>query len=64
MDDARPYLWKTSDYGKTWKSLGAGLAKDVYLHAVREDPKRKGLLFAAPSAASRSRPTTASPGRS
>jgi photosystem II stability/assembly factor-like uncharacterized protein len=46
MDDARPYLWKTSDYGKTWKSLVAGLASDVYLHAVREDPKRKGLLFA------------------
>jgi len=46
MDDARPYLWKTTDYGKTWRSLSAGLAKDVYLHAVREDPKKRGLLFA------------------
>ena len=46
MDDARPHLWKTTDHGKTWKSLAAGLPKDVYLHAVREDPKRKGLLFA------------------
>ncbi len=46
MDDMRPQLWKTADYGKTWKSLVAGLAKDVYLHAAREDPKRKGLLFA------------------
>ena len=27
LDDPRPYLWKTSDYGKTWKSLGAGLAE-------------------------------------
>lgn len=45
LDDARPHLWKTSDYGTTWKSLAAGLPKDVYLHAVREDPKRKGLLF-------------------
>jgi photosystem II stability/assembly factor-like uncharacterized protein len=45
LDDARPYLWKTSDYGKSWRSLAAGLPKDVYLHAVREDPRRKGLLF-------------------
>jgi photosystem II stability/assembly factor-like uncharacterized protein len=46
MDDARPYLWKTADYGKTWRSLAAGLSRDVYLHAVREDPKKKGLLYA------------------
>jgi photosystem II stability/assembly factor-like uncharacterized protein len=45
MDEARPYLWKTTDYGKTWKSLTAGLPKDVYLHAVREDPAKKGLLY-------------------
>ncbi len=45
LDDARPYLWKTSDYGKSWKSLGAAMPRDVYLHAVREDPRRKGLLF-------------------
>jgi hypothetical protein len=41
----RPYIWKTSDYGKSWKSLAAGLPKDVYLHAVREDPKRRGQLY-------------------
>ena len=46
LDDTRPYLWKTADYGKTWRSLTGGLARDVYLHAVREDPKRKGLLYA------------------
>jgi photosystem II stability/assembly factor-like uncharacterized protein len=46
MDDARPLLWRTADYGKTWKSLAASLPQDVYLHAVREDPKKKGLLFA------------------
>jgi photosystem II stability/assembly factor-like uncharacterized protein len=45
LDDARPYLWKTTDYGRSWKSLSAGLPQDVYLHAVREDPKRRGLLF-------------------
>ena len=45
MDDARPHLWKTADYGKTWQSLAAGLPEDGYLHAVREDPKKKGLLY-------------------
>jgi photosystem II stability/assembly factor-like uncharacterized protein len=47
LDDMHPYLFKTTDYGNTWKSLSAELAPDVYLHAVREDPKRKGLLYLA-----------------
>ena len=42
LDDMRPYLFKTADYGRTWTRLDAGLAQDVYLHAVREDPKREG----------------------
>jgi photosystem II stability/assembly factor-like uncharacterized protein len=46
MDDARPYLWKTSDYGRTWKSLSDPLPQDASLHVVREDPKRRGLLYA------------------
>jgi photosystem II stability/assembly factor-like uncharacterized protein len=45
LDDMHPYLWKTTDYGKTWKSLAAGLAQDVHLRAVREDPKKKGMLY-------------------
>jgi photosystem II stability/assembly factor-like uncharacterized protein len=45
MDDMHPYLYKTTDFGKTWKSLATGLPQDVYLHAVREDPKRKGMLY-------------------
>src|SRR4029077_1366770 len=45
LDDTHPYLWKTTDYGKAWKRLSAGLPQDVYLHAVREDPKRRGLLY-------------------
>ncbi len=45
LDDARPYLWKTADYGKSWKSLSIAMPRDVSLHAVREDPKKKGLLF-------------------
>ena len=42
----KPYLFKTSDFGRTWKSLSANLPQDVYLHAVREDPLRKGMLYA------------------
>jgi photosystem II stability/assembly factor-like uncharacterized protein len=45
LDDMKPHLFKTADFGKTWQSLSAGLPQDVYLHAVREDPKRRGLLF-------------------
>jgi photosystem II stability/assembly factor-like uncharacterized protein len=44
LDDMRPYLWRTRDYGKSWQRLDRGLARDVYLHAVREDPGRRGVL--------------------
>ena len=45
LDNTKPYLYKTTDYGKSWKSLAGGLPNDVYLHAVREDPKKKGMLY-------------------
>jgi photosystem II stability/assembly factor-like uncharacterized protein len=45
LDDMRPYLFKTTDYGQTWKNLATGLAQDVPLRAVREDPKKRGLLY-------------------
>jgi len=45
LDDMHPYLFKTDDYGKTWKSLSATLPQGVYLHALREDPKRRGQLY-------------------
>jgi hypothetical protein len=46
MDDFAPYIFKTTDMGKTWTSLANGLPADAFVHAVREDPKRKGLLYA------------------
>jgi photosystem II stability/assembly factor-like uncharacterized protein len=46
LDDMHPYLFKTADYGQTWKKLSDALPQHVYLHAVREDPKRRGLLYA------------------
>ncbi len=45
-DDFAPYVFKTSDFGKTWTTLVRGIPKDDYVHAVRVDPKRKGLLYA------------------
>ncbi|HLZ41941.1 MAG TPA: hypothetical protein VKQ11_13320 [Candidatus Sulfotelmatobacter sp.] len=46
MDDFTPYILKTSDFGKTWTSIVNGIPKDVYVHAVRIDPKGKGMLYA------------------
>ena len=45
-DDLRPYIYKTADYGKTWTRIEAGIPKGDFIRAVREDPKRKGLLYA------------------
>ncbi len=44
--DRSPYLFKTDDYGKTWKKIVTGIAPHHYTHSIREDPKRPGLLFA------------------
>jgi photosystem II stability/assembly factor-like uncharacterized protein len=46
LDDARPYLYKTEDYGRSWRRLDASLPRDEYLHVAREDPAKKGLLYA------------------
>jgi photosystem II stability/assembly factor-like uncharacterized protein len=46
LDDYRPYAFKTTDYGKNWSKITTGLPDNSYVHAVKEDPKRKGLLFA------------------
>jgi len=46
MDDFAPYIFKTTDFGKTWTKLVGGIPANNYVHAVRIDPKRPGLLFA------------------
>jgi photosystem II stability/assembly factor-like uncharacterized protein len=46
LDDLRPYIFKTADFGKTWTRINSGLPEGAYVHAVREDPKQKGLLYA------------------
>lgn len=46
LDDFKPYIYKTADYGKSWTQIANGIPEGAYVHSVREDPKRKGLLFA------------------
>ncbi len=45
-DDLKPYVYKTSDYGKTWTKLTNGIPDGSFVRAVREDPKKRGLLYA------------------
>lgn len=47
LNDFKPYLWRTTDFGKTWTLLSEKLPQDVYLHAVRCDAGKSGLLFVA-----------------
>jgi photosystem II stability/assembly factor-like uncharacterized protein len=44
--DFAPYLYKTTDYGKTWKKITNGIQPEHFTRVLREDPKRKGLLYA------------------
>jgi photosystem II stability/assembly factor-like uncharacterized protein len=46
VDDDRPYIYRTDDYGKTWTDIANGITAPAYVHAVREDPARRGLLYA------------------
>jgi photosystem II stability/assembly factor-like uncharacterized protein len=46
LNDVAPYIFRTHDFGKTWTKVVNGLRPNDYVHAVREDPTRKGLLYA------------------
>jgi photosystem II stability/assembly factor-like uncharacterized protein len=46
LDDFRPYLYKTTDYGATWTKITNGIAADHFTRVVRSDKRRKGLLYA------------------
>ncbi len=46
LDDFKPLIYRTHDSGKTWTRIVSGIPDGAYVHAVREDPKRRGLLYA------------------
>jgi len=46
LDDFRPYLFRTRDFGRTWTKITAGIPEDSFTRVVRADPERRGLLFA------------------
>jgi photosystem II stability/assembly factor-like uncharacterized protein len=46
LDDVRPHIYRTNDAGKSWKEIVKGIPDGQTVNAVREDPQRKGLLFA------------------
>ena len=45
-DDFAPYLYKTTDYGKSWKKITKGIDAQHFTRVIRADPKRRGLLYA------------------
>lgn len=46
LDDLQPYIYKTADFGKSWTRINSGIPMGAFVHSVRQDPKRKDLLFA------------------
>ena len=46
LDDTRPMLYKTNDYGKTWVRITKGIPEDDYTRVIKEDPGHRGLLYA------------------
>jgi hypothetical protein len=47
LQDLKPYIYRTHDGGKTWQNIVAGIPEGAYVNSVKEDPKVKGLLYAA-----------------
>jgi hypothetical protein len=47
VEDYKPHFYRTRDYGETWTEITDGLAEPAFLNAIREDPVKRGLLFAA-----------------
>ncbi len=46
LNDFKPYIYKTTDYGKRWTRIDKGLPNDAFVRVVREDPAQRGLLYA------------------
>ncbi len=46
LEDQSPYIFRTRDFGKSWEKITTGIPANDWVHVVREDPERKGLLYA------------------
>ena len=46
MDDFRPYIYRTHDYGKNWTLVTSGIPEDTFVRTVRQDPAQRKLLYA------------------
>ena len=46
LDDFEPYIYRTTDYGASWKRITKGIPSGSYVRVVRQDPHRNGLLYA------------------
>src|SRR5262249_41092118 len=46
LEDYQPHIYRTRDAGKSWTEITTGLPADIYAQTVKEDPQRRGLLFA------------------
>ncbi len=46
FDDNRPFLFKTTDYGKSWQEINTGIPSTAFTRVIREDPNRRNLLYA------------------
>ncbi|MGA2810794.1 MAG: hypothetical protein ABSG16_05295 [Candidatus Acidiferrum sp.] len=46
LEDISPYLYRTQDFGRSWKQVSQGMPEGSFLNCVREDPERRGLLYA------------------
>ena len=47
VDDMNPHLWRTHDGGKTWTEINTGIAPGAVTNSIREDPRKRGLLYAS-----------------
>ena len=50
IDDMRPHFWRTHDGGRTWTEINTGIAPNAVANSIREDPRVRGLLYAATDA--------------
>ncbi|HLG05532.1 MAG TPA: hypothetical protein VI383_05235, partial [Gemmatimonadales bacterium] len=47
VDDMNPHFWRTHDGGRTWTEINTGIAPGAVANSIREDPRQRGLLYAA-----------------